>query len=133
MSRAAVQALLEGDAALHALDLQASAIYGSSALDTPPDEVFAVIKWEETVAAFGNRGGQSLVIWVYDRGTTDYVRLDKITRRLRELILGAEHLVGLDGMTLTCATWNGFSGDLFDDAWDAITKNVSFTVVSRPT
>lgn len=126
-ARNAVQTLLESDATLVATGV--GAVYASNATDTPAEQLFLTIHWEDRTQSFQARGPETLVVWVHDK-QRDYGRVDQVIIRLITILEAAVHLVGSDG-TLTQATWTGTSGDLFDDGYNTVTKNVSFRVSSR--
>ena len=126
-ARAAVQTLLETDVILLGIGLEA--VYAANAIDTPPEQVFATVHWEEKTMAFEIRGPQTLVIWFHDHDR-DYAKIDAMIARAITILEAAVHVPGVDG-TLTTAKWRGTSEDLFDDGYNTVTKNVSFSVISR--
>lgn len=126
--RAAVQSLLETDAGL--LSLGVTSVFGSNAADSVTDDLFVVIHWEEGSRVFGNRGVDSVLIWVHDKNR-DYGRIDQALRRIRDVLQEAVHVPGVDGVTLTQADWQGWSGDLYDDGYNTVTRNGGFAVVAR--
>ena len=127
-ARAAVVSLLEGDAAL--VDLGFSTVYGSNAVDTPAEDKFTILRWEEEDQQIQNHGPQRLSVWLHDRDQ-DYAAIDKGLRRIRQILDGAIHVAGVDGWTLTCSDWRGDSQDLVDDGFGTQTRNSAFDVVSR--
>jgi hypothetical protein len=126
-ARAAVQTLLEDDSVLSSLGV--GAVYGANSVDTPAEDLFMTVHWDEQSVSFQRHGPETLVIWVHDR-QRDFGRIDAAIERLIVILEGAIHLSGADG-TLTQARWTATSRDLFDDGYNTITKNVSFAAVSR--
>ena len=126
-ARAAVQTLLEADPILQSIGV--GAIYAANSVDTPPEDLFMTVHWDEQDRAFKQHGAETLVVWVHDR-ERDYGRIDAVIERMIMILEDAIHLSGVDG-TLTSARWNGTSRDLFDDGYNTVTKNVSFAAVSR--
>ena len=126
-ARAAVQTLLETDLILGGIGV--GAVYGAMSVDTPPEDLFLTVHWDEQNIAFKQHGPETLVIWVHDR-RRDFGRIDAVIERMILILEDAMHLEGVDG-TLTTARWTGTSRDLFDDGYSTVTKNVSFAAVSR--
>jgi hypothetical protein len=126
-ARAAVQELLEEDPILSGIGV--AAIYGANSVDTPPEDLFMTVHWDERTQSFKQHGPETLVIWVHDR-QRDFGRIDAAIERLILILEDAVHLPGTDG-TLTQARWTGTSRDLFDDGYNTVTKNVSFAALSR--
>ena len=127
-SRAALQGLIEDDAALNGLGFTRA--YGSQAADTPDEERFVIIRWQERNVAFGNRGVQRVTIWFHDRDQ-DYAVIDKAIERTKDILAAATHVAGADGWILTQADWRGDSQDLIDDGFRTQTRNTAFDVASR--
>ena len=123
--RAAVHSLIAG----HVPNIEAT--YGSNSVDSPREQSFIVLHWETTTAAFGSRGTTVLFVWVHDR-ERDYTRcIDPALTWVRETLTESFHVLGDDGVTLTCATWVGESDDLFDDGYGTISRYAQFTIVAR--
>lgn len=127
-ARASVVSLLEGDPVLAGLGF--STVYGSNAVDTPEEDKFIILRWEEEDQQIQNHGPQRLSVWLHDRDQ-DYAAIDKGLRRIRHLLDGAVHVEGADGWILTCSDWRGDSQDLVDDGFGTQTRNAAFDVVSR--
>jgi hypothetical protein len=126
-ARAAVQTLLENDSILSGIGV--GAVYAANSVDTPPEDLFMTVHWDEQAWAFKQHGAETLVIWVHDR-QRDFGRIDAAIKRMITIFEDAVHVAGADG-TLTSARWTGTSRDLFDDGYNTVTKNVSFAAVSR--
>jgi hypothetical protein len=127
-ARAAVQALLEGDAELAAAGVQA--VYATNSVDTPGEDMFLVVRWDTTDAAFGVHGTDRFSVWAHDR-SRDYGRIKTVLARLRTLIPAQVHLAGDDDWVLTTARWLGEGPDLFDDGYGTVTRYADFQAVSR--
>lgn len=129
MSRAAVYTMLSSDATLQSLG---ASFYAYQAVDTPPTKPFVVIRWDDTQpGVVRGRGPINVTFWVYDE-PADYARIDSIISRIKTLLLGATHVAGSDGITLTTAQWRSDSQDLYDDVYECIMRQTSFTIVARP-
>ena len=126
-ARAAVQTLLEDDPILNSIGIQA--VYAANSVDTPDEDLFMTVHWDERTWAFERHGPETLVIWVHDR-QRDFGRIDSAIDRMILILEEAIHLPGSDGI-LTAARWSGTSRDLFDDGYNTVTKNVSFLAISR--
>lgn len=126
-ARVAVQVLLETDSILSGIGV--GAVYGANSVDTPPEDLFLTVHWDERSVVFSQHGPDTLVVWAHDR-QRDYGRIDQVIKRMIEIFEDAVHVSGADG-TLTSARWTGTSRDLFDDGYNTVTKNVSFAALSR--
>jgi hypothetical protein len=127
MSRQALYHLLAAD-----VRLDDFTIYGSIAVETPPDtKPFIVMHFQNETKAFAGVGTQLLDVWVYDHDR-DYARIDGAQSTVREIYASAVHIVGGDGSVLTQVDWQGSSGDLWSDDWNAATRYDTFQYTSRP-
>lgn len=131
MSRVAFNQLIEQDGTLLTMGLPPGATFQANAVETPQMRPFIVIRWDEKVRAFADRGTYTVTVWVHDE-PGDYGRIDKMLERIKFVLGNAMHVPGSDDRILTCVDWSGDSADLYDDGWDTITKNAGFLVVSRP-
>lgn len=129
-ARAALQTLLETDQEL--TDLGVGAVYPTNALDTPPEELFIVVRWDPTTPAFKTTGADRVQIWVHDV-QRDYGRIGACLQRLKELLPATVHFPGTDGYTISTVEWEGEGPDLFDGGYSTCTRYADFTVVSRYT
>lgn len=135
-ARAAVFSLLIGDETLMGEgdgQLGVEAVLTSGSVDTPTENFFIVIRWLETSPTFGQVGPTLCEIWVHERNTQDYGRIDDALARIKELMLTVVHRDGEDGVTMTVAEWNGDSRDLADEGYGTLTRNSTYTVVGRYT
>jgi hypothetical protein len=135
-ARSAVFKLLSEDLVLSGQwNIDAEAIFANADLDVAPrNGPFIVLRWEEETPAYGNIGSEVLTVWAHcpRQVSTDYVPLRAILIRVREILLGAEHVEGADGW-LSCCNYNGMSADFNDEVLKTISKNAAFDVVARPT
>jgi hypothetical protein len=101
-----------------------------------------VLKWEEptnytsSYSASANgiqRAPRTLTVWIHipwDE-TREYDLIDTILNRVDEILTAMEHVVGLDGYTVTVANPAGRSGNLADEGFKTITRNAVFGVLYR--
>lgn len=129
-ARAAVHTLVSTDVEIGDIGVQNT--YAANSVDSPPEELFVIIKWEPTTKAFKKRGIDRVTVWVHDR-QRDYGRIDSVLARLKDLLPDAVHVAGTDGWTLTTADWLGEGPDLFDSGYQTVTRWAEFSVVSRYT
>lgn len=130
MSRAAVYQLLATDSALNAEGIVQDSVFQTNAVENPESRPFLVLRWETKNASFKNIGLQFLSIWVHDeRG--DYSRIDRILKRVIEILVDAVHVAGDDGSILTMAEYQSTSDDFWDDGYRTITKYATFRIISR--
>lgn len=129
-ARAALQTLLEGDSVLHTIGFSADSVFPTNAVDTPPADLFLIVRWDPTAMAFSNRGTTRFTIWAHDR-EKDYGRITAALNRLRVLIPAQTHLKGSDGWTLTTADWLGEGPDLFDSGYETLTRYADFQAATR--
>lgn len=127
-ARAAVFTLLEGDSVLQNLGF--GKIYASNSIDSPDEEKFIVIRWEERTMFVPDRGPQSLTIWAHTRDR-DYGDIDEVLERVKHLFGEVVQRPGADGWILTQADWVSDSSDLVDNGFNTLTRNSAFRVVSR--
>lgn len=127
-ARAAVQALLEGDAGLQSLGV--GAVYPADSVDTPQEECFLVIRWQPSTWAFPGKATDAFTVWAHDR-QHDYGRIQDVLRRVKEIFDGVYHVHGADGWTLTQADWRGEGPDVTDQGYDTRTRYADFQAVSR--
>lgn len=129
-ARAALYSLLADDGVLVGLGVEA--IYPVNAVDTPPEECFLIIRWDDTTKAYGVTGSNRATVWAHDKDR-DYERITGVLQRIEDLLAGAVHRAGEDGWTLTQADWLGQGPDLFDSGYETCTRYSDFQVVSRLT
>ena len=127
-ARAALHSLIATDPVLLTIGLEK--VYATNSVDTPPEQFFIVVRWDNVTRAFKTKGSQRVSVWVHDK-QRDYGRINKALKRLKELLPGTVHREGSDGWILTLAEWEGEGPDLVDGGFHTITRYADFTVVSR--
>lgn len=131
--RETMYGILSTDATLIGLGYIADNVYANAAPDSPPEvgQVWMVLNWgEETPALRGQRGRsrvttRALTLWVYDR-ERDYTTINAAIKRLMDLMEGIEQ----NGPVL-CANWQGDGPDGYDDTYQAVFRNTTYTIVSN--
>ena len=120
--RNAVFSLLSTDTALS--DLGVKKVYASPALDTPPEEIFVVLSWQEVNAEFKDVGTQNLTVWVHNR-QPDYRVINRIVARIKLLMISTFHRAGTDGVFVQ-AQWTGEGPDVWDDGFRTYVKTSGY-------
>lgn len=127
-ARAAVQNLLDANLDLTLLGFDA--VMAGNSVDSPPQNRFIVVRWEETVSAFQRRGTSRCQVWFHDVDR-DYGAIQDAMELVKIVLEEAVHVPGADGVTLTTCKWDEDSPDLFDDGYKTVTKYSVFTVCAR--
>lgn len=100
-------------------------VYGSLAVDTPRENSFLVIRWEEQSVAFKGIGPRMVAILAHTKDA-DYGKIDQILNRVKALMSSVAQLPGTDGI-LSQTEWRGDSSDLRDGDWNTYYKSSSFS------
>lgn len=129
-ARAALFSLLANDGELIGLGVEK--VYAANAVDTPGEQCFLIVKWDETVKAYGRTGSNPVSVWAHDKDR-DYGRIEAVLNRVENLLADTVHRDGEDGWTLTLATWLGQGPDLYDTGYETCTRYSDFQVASRLT
>ena len=127
-ARAALHSLIAADPVLLAIGLEK--VYATNSVDTPLEQFFIVVRWDNLTRAFKAKGSHRVSVWVLDK-QRDYGRINKALERLKELLPSTVHREGSDGWIFTLAEWEGEGPDLVDGGFHTITRYADFTVVSR--
>jgi len=127
-ARAAVQTLLEDDADLQVIGVEA--VYAADSVDTPAEDCFVVIRWQPSIWSFRNKATDAFTVWVHDR-EHDYGRIQDALKRIQDIFADAVHVRGTDGWTLTQADWRGEGPDLTDGGYDTRTRYADFQAATR--
>jgi hypothetical protein len=98
-------------------------------IDSPEGDLFLVLRFGETTPEIAPVNSGSTIVWAYERQSGDYLRLDKVLKRVRTMFIGIEAQKTNEGW-ITEVRWLGDSGDLADDIFHAITKNSSYNVIA---
>lgn len=126
-TEAAFHQLLSSNLPLRNMGWVDGSIQRSVATASPEERPFMVLRWGDHVRAFGNVGTSDVTLWLYDEGAS-YDRIDEAIEHLRSFLPSVAGYVADDGSTLNQIIWRGGSGDLYDDMWKCVTRNVVFTV-----
>lgn len=129
-ARAALRSLLADDGELAGLGVQT--VYATNAVDTPDEDCFLIIRWDDTTRAFGVTASSRATVWAHDKDR-DYGRIAAVLQRVEDLLAGTVHRAGEDGWTLTQADWLGQGPDLYDTGYETCTRFSDFQIVSRQT
>lgn len=133
-AREALARIVYEDATMQELGFVQSRVYAAGSVDTPDtEEVFIIIRVEPQEKAFGNVGATAVSYWVHlpKNKSRDYRVIDAAIDRLKELLAEITHYAGSDGWVLSAATWLDTSRDLTDDAFNTLTRNVTFRVAAH--
>lgn len=134
MARDAVWSLLNQDAQLNAMGLNAATILPNFTGDQRPtaNGPFMSIRWGTTDydGQVQRNTDKRFDLWVHfpNEITTDYVRVDRVIDRIDEIFEAANdvEVVGGDGMVLTSIEPEGRSGDLEDSVYQTICRSASY-------
>lgn len=127
-ARASVISLLEGDGILSELGF--STFLPTNAVDTPPETRFGVVSWGISNPAYGTTEVTELAVWLHDQENS-YSKIRSGLKRVRDILLDANNVLGEDGSVFVTATYRGESNDLRDDGYGTVTRHVDFGVLSR--
>jgi hypothetical protein len=133
-ARAAFARIVYEDQAMNDLGFFQSNVFTSNSVDTPKDlNEFIVIVDGGADKAFGTTGATVVTYWVHRsrRAGVDYGPIDLALMRLREILVDVQHFAGGDGWVLSGASWVDQSPDLDDEAFNTITKFVTFRAAVR--
>lgn len=136
--RAFLFTLVANDPELNALGYNADNGFSSWAPDSPPGDLFWVLRWGvESEGVPGQRGrgrvtSRDATLWAYDRQTT-YDTINAVLKRWQAMIgtLEAVRTGGdaNDGAVLG-TTWNGDTEDSYDDIYNALVRASSYTIIA---
>jgi hypothetical protein len=133
-AREAYARLVYDDPEMQGLGFVQDRVWAANAADTPERSgPFIVINVDDTAKVFGTTGRDTVSYWVHiprEMGA-DYSLIDMAIEQIKSLMVNAVHLVGSDGWSLTGGTWIDTSRDLVDDAFNTLTKFVTFTAATR--
>lgn len=115
--------------------LTAAQLFSSDSYDPGTrDSRWAVIRWLDSSRSFGLLAAKPMEVWIYQpvEMGRDYGVIDLAIVRVKELLSEAEQVAGVDGWTLSGATWESDSADLRDEGFNALTRFSRFRVAGRP-
>jgi hypothetical protein len=121
---------LKTDGQMNALGITEASLY-PAATDSPRESLFAVLAWGGTTPGPGRDSPvtlEDLTFWVYNRAR-DYAPIADILKRARIVVLGLERAPLNPGWT-SGINWLGDSVDLWDDAYQAATRNSAYRIAS---
>lgn len=124
--RAIVRSAIIGDVDLNGEGFTSPSVFAVD-VDTPQERPFMQLRWGTNNEGLDVVTRRFLVVWVHDI-PGDYDRIDRVIRRLRELL---PTLAGtVDGeQAILAIEWTGDSEDLTDDGHGTIARTASFTLV----
>lgn len=105
-------------------------VFRSASSESPESRPFMVIVWGDETPAFRAVGSEVVTIWVFDE-PGDYGRIEETLQLVRDWFMAATEVPGADGFVLSQAVFNGGSGDLYDDVYKCIMRNMVFTTVTH--
>lgn len=134
MSRTAVFQALKNDPQL--ATMAPGGVFVNYSMDQTPsrNKRFLLLRWEEPrFSPVLRKGPQRLTVWAHSpvQFSTDFVELDKILDRVKDVLTSMEHVDGGDGYIVTKVDFTGGGGDLRDGGYETITKNSAFEVLFR--
>ncbi len=127
--------LLRSDSVLNGYGINEASCFGTNAPDSPSADLqrWVVIRWgiEETPPGRDTTSRRRfLSVWAYDRNP-DYSYIDLILDRCREILYPLKAVnYNNSGGYVTEVMDNGYSEDVWDDAYSASTKNWQLTIVA---
>lgn len=137
MSRAAVFTALTTDPTLNLLGITESTVFPNWASKERPSSTgpFLILRWQEDTLQVNLEGPRILEVWAHIpmELSTDYGRIDEILYFVSQALVGLVHKTGSDGFTVTMVDYQGKSPDFYDSAYNTISRNVSFGVLSHET
>lgn len=127
--------LLRFDPDLNAMGINASTLFSGGAADSPAANLtkWMAIRWGLEEAPLGRdttSRRRFLSIWAYER-KRDFTEVDRMLYRARQVLypIKAVNYDSADGY-ITEVSDNGFSDDIWDDAFAASTRNWQSTIVA---
>jgi hypothetical protein len=121
---------LKTDSQLNGLGITSASLY-PAATDSPKERLFMVTVWGVTTPGPGRDSTvalEDLTLWAYNRDR-DYGEIVDILKRARAVVLGLERTPVSPGWTLG-VNWLGSSVDLWDDAYQAATRNDAYRIAA---
>lgn len=142
MSRAAIYDALTTDHALSHLGINDDTVFANYSLDEPPLDTgpFLILRWEnqDSPVFFDPSKNvvpntRNLTVWAHYPMSlsTDFNKLDAILDSVDAVLSKMEQVKGLDGETVTSVRVFGRSSDFKDEAFQTISRNALYQVLSR--
>lgn len=136
MSSAAVYQALTADPELNALGIDEDGVFSDYTLESAPrDGRFIIMRWgTQSYRAVAQTGPTNMVLWVHQAEElgSDFTEINKIHHRVREVLVGMEQVLGVDGVKVTSVEFDGLGGNLRDPGFHTITKNAGYRVLLHP-
>ena len=134
--RTTVYDLIVASPALHTAGFAADAVYPNYGPVSPPQRRFIVIRWGGTAPGVGRANSTDMALWFYDRDQ-DWAAIQAAIRICRPVDKGGDGLLDtLPGARMSATEailgldWTGGSTDLFDDVYEANTRNEAYRVTA---
>lgn len=106
----------------------------------PSDTMFITIGWEEDDEVLRGDDNNTRKFWnftlyfhMYDKFSTDYMRLIALINTVDEIFEELIHVPGDDGYTLTLIETGSRSRDLKDESYETICKSANYKLLCRET
>lgn len=134
MSRISLYQVLVQDAnsvasgSLGDLGIKEDFIYAGE-VDTPEGDAFLILRFGPVSPGVYPVTTGPAFVWAYRRDSADYLDIDAVLKRVRELFTSLEAHETPEGWILEIH-WTGDSDDFADDVYHAIARSASFTVVA---
>jgi hypothetical protein len=138
----AIYEALAGDATLNDLGITGDRIFELQSVDERPfaNGYWAIVNWQEstvysqTYTGMANgipRAPRVMMVWIHTPldNTRDYSQIDRILNRIDAILLPMIHVIGSDGVRVSCVAKQGRSGNLTDDGWKTTTRNATYGVL----
>lgn len=134
--RTLVYDTLKVDAQLIALGIDEDSLYPNFSADSPAadQQRWVVLRWGVVEPPFAPQvpvRPQTLTLWAYDR-ERDFAAIAAILRRCRTLLTDLSAVWTGDGHLLEIQQ-TGSSEDLWDDGYQAVTRNEAYRMVASGT
>lgn len=127
--------LLKSDAELNSLGINDNSLFGTLAPDSPAADLqkWMVIRWgleEAPLHRETTSRRRFLSIWAYDR-RRDFTDIDLMLHRARAVLSPLTAInYNNSGGWITEVTDNGYSDDVWDDAYEASARNWQLTIIA---
>lgn len=98
-------------------------------VDSPEGDAFLILRFGPVSPGIGPVNIGPAFVWAYRRDSADYLELDVVLKRIRDLFTAIEAQATAEGW-ITEIVWLGDSDDFSDDVYHAVARNASFTIVA---
>lgn len=124
--------ILAADPILNDLGYTETTIYPNQGPDSPSGNRFMVLRWGTTTVGVGPSNVEDFNPWAYNR-ENDYGPVKAALARIAVLAdgwAGAQHTPGEFPGWISGTQWLGESVDLYDDNYQAVTRNSTIRVAA---